>query len=92
MTQLFKNNASGVLSVAATAIATTLTLGAGQGALFPNPSGGDHFLATLIGLDVNGNESLLGNRQGHGARRRCAHRLARTGGDYRRSMAGRFPH
>lgn len=46
--QLFSNNASGALSAAITASATTLNLVSGQGAAFPVISGsGDFFNATL---------------------------------------------
>jgi hypothetical protein len=58
MTQLFKNNATGTLSVAiASALTTSLVLQAGQGASFPSPTGGDFFTLTLIGRDVNGAEN-----------------------------------
>lgn len=55
--QVFKNNAYGVLAAELSSIATSLTLLAGHGARFPAPTGGDHFLATLVLLDGNGNES-----------------------------------
>lgn len=57
MPQLYANNAYGLLASSASAIATTLTLTSGNGARFPNPTGGDFFLLTLIGLDGNGNEA-----------------------------------
>jgi hypothetical protein len=48
MTQLlFANNASTTLSGPITNVATTLSLTAGAGALFPNPSAGQAFTATL---------------------------------------------
>lgn len=47
MAQLFTNNAAAVLASSANSSVTTLTLATGQGALFPTPSGGDFFLATL---------------------------------------------
>ena len=50
MAQLFKNNATGSLSAAITNVATTLTLQAGQGALFPALTGGNTFVITLVGL------------------------------------------
>lgn len=46
--QLYANNAKGRLNAGITNVATSLTLGAGQGALFPNPTAGEHFMATLI--------------------------------------------
>lgn len=46
--QLFANNAKGRLNAGITDVATTLALQAGQGALFPNPGTGQHFIATLI--------------------------------------------
>ena len=46
-TQLFANNASSTLAAGITNVATSLTLVTGQGALFPNPTGGDWFLLTL---------------------------------------------
>jgi len=50
MSQLFTNNATGTLSAAITNVATSLTLGSGQGAKFPALSGGNTFLLTLIGF------------------------------------------
>ena len=50
MAQLFANNASTTLASNITSIATTLSVSAGAGALFPSPTGGDYFLITLIGL------------------------------------------
>ena len=49
MAQLFANNASSSLASNITSVATSLSVSAGSGALFPNPSGGDFFLMTLIG-------------------------------------------
>ncbi len=46
-TQLFANNASSTVASGITAVATSLALATGQGALFPNPTGGDWFLLTL---------------------------------------------
>lgn len=57
MAQLFTNNAFGSLASSASNSTTTLTLATGNGARFPSPSGGDYFLATLIGLDSNGSET-----------------------------------
>ena len=45
---LFTNNASGTLAGSYNAVATDLTLTAGQGALFPSPTGGDWFALTLV--------------------------------------------
>lgn len=57
MTQVFKNNAFASLAAELSAAGTLATLATGQGARFPAPSGGDHFLATLILLDGNGAET-----------------------------------
>jgi hypothetical protein len=57
MTQVFKNNAFASLAAELSAAGTLATLAAGQGARFPSPTGGDHFLATLILLDGNGAET-----------------------------------
>ena len=57
MTQVFKNNAYGSLAAELSAVATVATLATGNGASFPAPTGGDHFLATLILLDGNGVET-----------------------------------
>jgi hypothetical protein len=45
---LFANNATATLAAAYSASATALTLTAGQGSLFPSPSGGDWFAATIV--------------------------------------------
>ena len=58
MAQLFANNAYGVLAGTVNGAATLLVLVSGQGARFPAPTGGDYFLATLVGLDGNGAESV----------------------------------
>ena len=57
MTQLFKNNATSVLANAASNVATSLVLAAGQGARFPTLAGSDYFYLTLIGRDSNGIEN-----------------------------------
>lgn len=57
MAILFANNAYGTLSGSISDAATSIALATGNGARFPNPTGGDYFLATLIGIDGNGNES-----------------------------------
>ncbi len=44
---LFANNAQSTLAAPITNVATTLTLAAGGGALFPNPSAGQQFTLTL---------------------------------------------
>ena len=58
MPQLFTNNAFGSLAGSVNGAATTFVLASGNGAKFPSPTGGDYFLATLIGLDGNGAESV----------------------------------
>ncbi len=57
MPQLFANNAFGALASPINGAATTITLVSGDGARFPNPTGGDYFHATLVGLNANGVES-----------------------------------
>lgn len=47
MPQLFANNAVSTLASGITNVATSLSVAAGTGALFPNPSTGEWFLATL---------------------------------------------
>ncbi|MFA7239359.1 MAG: hypothetical protein WC091_04545 [Sulfuricellaceae bacterium] len=49
MTQRFANNAVSTLNGAISSSATTINLQTGDGAKFPALSGGDYFLATLIG-------------------------------------------
>jgi hypothetical protein len=56
MAQVFTNNAAGVLASPITD--TELTLALVATASFPVPTGGDFFLATLVGYDGNGNENL----------------------------------
>lgn len=53
--QTFANNAYGFLASGVSAVATTLTLGTGEGARFPTTSG-DNFKVTLIAL-TNGQET-----------------------------------
>lgn len=55
MPQLLKNNVSGVLASGINAVQTSITLV--DASNFPSPTGGDFFLATLIGLNSNGQES-----------------------------------
>lgn len=47
-TYMFSNDAHATLASAITAAATTLTLSSGQGSLFPQPTGGKVFMATLM--------------------------------------------
>lgn len=47
MAQLFTNNANSSLLSPISATALSLQVAAGEGALFPSPTGGDFFLATL---------------------------------------------
>jgi hypothetical protein len=54
MAQLFKNNVSGVLASGLSNVATSMTLV--DATNWPDPAA-DHYLATLIGLNVNGQES-----------------------------------
>lgn len=55
---LFTNNASGTLAAAITTTgATSLVLNGGQGALFPAPSGGNYFYATII--DASNNKEIV---------------------------------
>lgn len=44
---LFTNNAQGTLSADITSLATSLSLGVGEGVLFPNPTSGQVFRATI---------------------------------------------
>jgi len=55
----FTNNAEGVLAAGITDVATTLTVGSGQGDLFPVvlAASGDYFWATLI--DTSGNREII---------------------------------
>lgn len=55
MARLFANNAATTTVGATSSGATAISVA--NGAAFPSPSGGDYFIATLIGLDVNGNEN-----------------------------------
>jgi hypothetical protein len=45
---LFSNNASATLAGSYSSAATALTLTATQGAMFPLPTGGDYFMATIV--------------------------------------------
>lgn len=57
MSILFSNNASATLSVQAEIVDTTLTLQTNEGQLFPSPTGGDFFQATLE--DTSGNIEVV---------------------------------
>jgi len=48
MAALVTNNASGTLASSINDVELSLTLNSGQGALFPNPTGGDYFYVTLV--------------------------------------------
>lgn len=48
MGAVFANNATATLAAGINSAATTLVVTAGQGALFPTPTGGDYFYATLV--------------------------------------------
>jgi hypothetical protein len=50
MAQLFANNASTTLASNVSSSATTLSVSAGSGSLFPSPTGSNYFLITLIGV------------------------------------------
>jgi hypothetical protein len=54
---LFTNNAVGVLAGSYSASATAITMGAGQGALFPSPGLGEWFAATIV--DVSNNKEIV---------------------------------
>ena len=54
--QLYANNASSTLAAGVNVTDNTLVLAAGQGSLFPAPTGGDFFLLTLtqgVGLEAS---------------------------------------
>ena len=53
MAALINNNASGTLASGINTDVTSLSLDTGQGALFPNPTGGDYFYATLVDSSLN---------------------------------------
>jgi hypothetical protein len=50
MSVLFTNNAATNLAASITSSATSLSVITTTGALFPNPTNGDYFLITLIGI------------------------------------------
>ena len=58
MAALYTNNASTLLLSAITASDTTLTVAAGQGSQFPNPTGNDYFMATIQSI-VNSNREIV---------------------------------
>jgi len=53
MTVLYTNNAGGTIATGINNSVTTISLTAGHGARFPNPSNGDYFYATLIDASNN---------------------------------------
>lgn len=57
MPVLYTNNAASTLATGITNVATSLSVAAGAGALFPSPSGGDVFYATLA--DSAGNIEIV---------------------------------
>lgn len=59
MVELFANNAHGLFNAPITAGDLSLTLQAGQGALFPNPTGGDFFRTSLIRADLTAREVVF---------------------------------
>ena len=48
MAALFANNAASTLASSITNVATSMSLHAGDGALFPNPTGSDFFYVTIV--------------------------------------------
>lgn len=50
---LFANNASSLLAVSVGTGDVSVQVAAGQGSLFPSPSGGDYFKVTLVDADGN---------------------------------------
>ena len=56
MAQLFANNATAFLIGEEIAGDTNLSVTPGKGALFPSPTGGDFFYATLVETDIEGAE------------------------------------
>lgn len=54
MPRLFADRATSTLAVAATNVATTLTLASGEGALFPSPGAGQWFILTLQSASAPG--------------------------------------
>lgn len=56
--QLFKNNASSLLVANITNVSLSLQVSAGEGALFPSPTGGDYFLLTLSKI-YSGIETII---------------------------------
>lgn len=57
MVALVTNNATGTLASSINDSELSLTLDSGQGALFPNPTGGDYFWATL--QDASNNKEIV---------------------------------
>lgn len=54
MAQLFTNNAKSTLASGINNSATSISLAAGTGSLFPNPTGGDYFYATIYQVSGSG--------------------------------------
>lgn len=54
---VFTNNASGLLAASINASELTLQVASGFGALFPNPTGGQYFMAALV--DASGNLEVV---------------------------------
>lgn len=54
---VFTNNATGTLAANISDVATSLTLGSGEGALFPNPTGSEYFYITVY--DANGTKEVM---------------------------------
>lgn len=55
--QLFTNNAASTLALGINDTATTLTVGSGDGALFPSPTGDQYFYITVI--DSSNNKEIM---------------------------------
>lgn len=55
--QIFTNNPKSTLAAGISDVATALSVQAGHGARFPNPSGGDWFMCTLV--DTSGNVEVV---------------------------------
>lgn len=53
MPQLIANNATSTLASSATNVATSLTVQSGDAGLFPSPSAGEYFIATLVDASLN---------------------------------------
>jgi hypothetical protein len=62
--ELFTNNAYATLAAPITNVATTLTVSAGRGALYPNPTGGQFFRFTLLDASLNAEIGFCTQRTG----------------------------